>query len=316
MNNLTAKFKNNIQTASTIFIFISMIVFLSFASDVFSTPANLLNILRQVSVTLIIAAASTFVMIAGGLDLSVGSVVAFTGVVFSKLVSDGMGLVPAIFIGILAGGIIGAANGIVVTKTKIPPVIATLGSMYVARGLAYIVSDGRAIVNNLPDSFGFANDINILGLPLIVIFTILFVGICWVMLNKTLFGKYTYAVGGNIETAKLSGINVNKTLFWVYTLVGVASGLGGVLLASRLYSGNPNVGNGLEFSVIVAIVVGGTSLTGGVGRISGTIIGALIVVILSNGMNLLGISSFYQYVVQGLVLVGAVILDQYLKSRN
>lgn len=308
--------KNKLQSFITLSILIGIAIFMTLASDKFLSPINLTNILRQVSLTVIIAVAATFVMISGGLDLSVGSVLAFSSVITAKFATSGYSLTISILIGILCGGGFGLLNGLLIVKTKIPPVIATLGSMYIARGLAFIVTGGVPIVNGIPVNYGFSIDIKFLGMSLMIWMMIIIYLIFYILLNKTLLGKYTYAIGGNIKTAMLSGININRVKITIYTLTGICAGISGVLMSSRLFSGDPNIGNGFEFDVIIAIFLGGVSVSGGEGKLGGTLVGALIVAVLTNGMNLIGITSFYQYLVQGIVLVFAVVLDLTIKGKG
>lgn len=311
------KLRNQLSTQSLVLgvILVLMMVIFTLVSEKFMTANNLTNVLRQVSLTVITASVITFVMISGGIDLSIGGVLALAGVVAARLAVNGWPLGLALLVGVLSGTLVGIINGGLVILTRIPPVIATLGTMYVTRGFAYVLSNGSAIVNGLPDHFGFVSESHIGFLPLIVVVMIAIFLLFHVILTQTLLGKYTYAIGGSIETARLSGIKTDRIKFFLYLLAGTMAGLSGVLMASRLSSGDPNVGIGFEFDVIVAVVLGGTSLSGGEGSLLGTLIGALIVAVLANAMNLLGIGSFYQYIFQGVVLVFAVVLDLTLKTR-
>lgn len=282
----------------------------------FLTPTNLTNVLRQTSMVIISACAATMVMISGGLDISVGGVLALTGVVAAKLAVSGYPLGLAILIGGLSGALIGAINGFLIVGLKITPVIATLGTMNVARGLAFLISGGRAVVTGLPADFRLAGRSYVGPIPTpVIIMAVVFI-IFYFLLHHTLLGKYTYAIGGNRETARLSGIPVGRVQFVLYMLVGLMTGVAGIIMASRLASGQPDVGYGFEFDVIVAVILGGTSLAGGEGSVFGTLIGALIVGVLANGLNLLGVHTFYQYVLQGVVLIFAVLLDMTLKGQG
>jgi ribose/xylose/arabinose/galactoside ABC-type transport system permease subunit len=255
-------------------------------------------------------------MISGGLDISVGGVLALTGVVAAKLAVMGYPLGLAILIGVLCGGLIGVINGFLIVGLKITPVIATLGTMNVARGLAFLISGGRAVVTGLPPDFRLAGRAYVGPIPVpVIIMAVVFI-LFYFLLHHTLLGKYTYAIGGNKETARLSGVPVSRVQFVLYVLVGLMVGLAGIIMASRLASGQPDVGYGFEFDVIVAIILGGTSLAGGEGTVFGTMIGALIVGVLTNGLNLLGVHTFYQYVFQGVVLIFAVLLDMTLKGQG
>ncbi len=282
----------------------------------FPTATNLSNVVRQTSGTIITAVAATLVMISGGLDISVGGVVALSGVVAAKLATTGVPLLPAILIGVLAGGLIGMINGGLIVGLKLTPVIATLGTMNVARGLAFLISDGRAVVTGLPAEYRIAGRSYIGPIPTPVVIMLIVFVVFYILLNHTLLGKYTYAIGGNKETARLSGVAVGPVQFTLYALTGLMAGLSGIILSSRLASGQPDVGVGFEFDVIVAVILGGTSLAGGEGSVFGTLIGALIVGVLGNGLNLLGVHTFYQYVLQGVVLIFAVLLDMTLKGQG
>lgn len=312
-----AKIRMKFPTQSIVLcaILIAMMIVFALVNPKFLTPINLTNILRQVSLTVITASVITLVMISGGIDLSIGGVLALAGVVAARLAVAGWPLGLALLVGILSGALVGMINGGLIIWTRIPPVIATLGAMYVTRGFAYVLSNGSAIVNGLPDHFGFVSESHIGFLPLIVVIMFIVFGFFQLILTRTLLGKYTYAIGGSIETARLSGIKTNRIKFLLYLLAGTMAGLSGVLMASRLSSGDPNIGIGFEFDVIVAVVLGGTSLSGGEGSLFGTLIGALVVAVLANAMNLMGIGSFYQYIFQGVVLVLAVVVDLTLKTR-
>jgi len=303
------------QNFILLIILAAVSLFLSFATNNFSSTYNILNILRQVSLTVISAAVVTMVMISGGLDLSIGGVLALAGVVAARLAVLGLPLPLAFLTGIGLGTLAGALNGALITATGIPPVIATLGSMYVSRGLAYILSNGSAVVNGLPDQFGIVGELHVGLLPILVIIMAMVLLLCQFVLTKTVLGRHIYAIGGNPQAAHLAGVPVKRVKWTLYTLSGAMAGLSGVLLASRLSSGDPNVGIGFEFDVIVAIVLGGTSLAGGEGTLVGTLVGALILAVFANGMNLLGIGAFYQYVVQGIILVLAVVLDLTLRKK-
>ena len=321
INNSKKGFKLNIapQTAQQLVILgilVLLMVVLSILSPRFATVVNLTNVLRQSSMVIIAATAATLIMISGGLDISVGGVLAVSGVVTAKLMVDGMPLAPAVLGGAATGALIGLINGILVVGLNITPVIATLGTMSIARGLAFLISGGRAVVTGLPESFripgrGYSGPI-----PIPVIIMLVSVIIFIFLLEKTLLGKYTYAIGGNPETSRLSGVPVGLIRFVLYVLGGMMAGLAGIIMASRLSSGQPDVGLGFEFDVIVAVILGGTSLAGGEGSVFGTLIGALIVGVLNNGLNLLGVHTFYQYMLQGTVLIIAVLLDMSIKGQG
>jgi ribose transport system permease protein len=304
-----------LQSAVTLLILLGLCAIFAVLSTAFLNPTNLTNVLRQVSIVMIVACAGTLVLISGCLDISVGGVLALTGVVFAKLAVMGLPLVAAIGGAILVGALVGLVNALLVVRMQITPIIVTLGTLYMARGLAFLIAEGRSVVTGLPDSFNLAGRSYVGPIPTPVIVAAAAVVVFYVLLHRSLLGKYTYAIGGNRETALLSGIAVGRVQGSLYVLSGIAAGIAGVILASRLGSGQPDAGVGFEFEVIVAIIVGGTSLAGGQGTIVGTVIGALIVAVLGNGLNLLGVQTFYQYLVQGVALILAVLLDMTLKRR-
>lgn len=284
---------------------------------------NLRNIANQISVIAIIAIGMTMVIIAGGIDLSVGSLIALSAVVaawFINMLGGTSASVASMWlacaIAIAAGGLTGAFSGWMITSFRIPPFIATLAMMQVAAGLAYIISQGKPIYQ-IPDSFiwlGRGAE-PLLRIPHAVILMGLLYIAAHIVMTRTTLGRYIYAVGGNSEAARLSGIRVRMIQFVVYTVCGTLAGLGGVLMASQLKSGAPTYGLAYELQVIAAVVVGGTSLSGGEGRILGTLIGALVIGVIQNGMNLTNVESYTQKVVLGLVILAAVLLDQ-LKHRG
>ncbi|MFZ2636489.1 MAG: ABC transporter permease [Rectinemataceae bacterium] len=282
----------------------------------FFTLTNISNIFRQQSMVAIAAAGATFVMITKGLDISVGSNLALSGVVFALYVQRGGNIFVGLLLAVLCGAMVGLINGLLVEKARLNAVIATLGTMYAIRGVAYLVSDGKAIVSGLPPSFvdigrGF---IGIIPLP-VVIMAVVYILFHFV-LSRTLLGKYTYAIGGNRETAYLSGLPTRNVMITLFTITGALTGLSGVIMASRLGSGNPQIGQGFEFDVIIAVFLGGVSTSGGEGTMVGTLIGIMIVGVLSNGLNLLGVNPFFQYVIKGVILVVAVIVDMRLKGEG
>lgn len=312
------KKKKNIFKNQSMIIFIILIVImviLSILSPQFMTYTNIMNVTRQVASIVIAGSAVTLLMIAGCMDLSVGSVIAFSGVMCAKAAVAGMPMPIAILVGMLFGALIGFINGIVVVKLKITPVIATLGTMYVARGLAYIVCGGVAITSGIPSSFKTIGTGYIGLLPIPLIICVISVAVFVFVQKKTVFGKYCVAIGGNKTAAQLSGINVGKYTIISFVLSGLMTGLAACLMASRLGVGQPNVGEGFEFDVIVAVVLGGTSLSGGKGSVIGMVIGAFIAGFLTNGLNLMDVQSFWQDVFKGIVLVGAIVLDQVLQEK-
>ncbi|MGH9888281.1 MAG: ABC transporter permease, partial [bacterium] len=281
----------------------------------FMTVSNLLNVAEQTSINAIVAVGMTFVILSGGIDLSVGSLVALSGVVLASGLQGGLPLPVALLAGVLTGALGGLVNGSLVTLGRLPPFIATLGMMSVARGLALLYTDGRPVSGFTADFRALATS-RFLLIPVPVLVTLALYVLAYLVLNRTRFGRYVYAIGGNEEATRLSGVAVRFHKTMVYVLSGVTSAFAAALLTARLNSAQPIAGMMYELDAIAATVIGGTSLLGGSGRIGGTLIGALIMGVLRNGLNLLGISSFLQQVVIGLVIVGAVLLDSLLKTGD
>ena len=282
----------------------------------FLTLTNISNLLRQQAMVAIAAAGATFVMITRGLDISVGSNLALSGVVFAMVVQLGGSIPAALALAILCGAAVGLVNGLLVEKARLNAVIATLGTMYAIRGVAYLLSDGKAIVSGLPPSFMGLGRGFLWFIPIPVAIMAGIYVLFHFVLSRTLLGKYTYAIGGNKETAFLSGVPIRKVMITLYVITGALTGLSGVIMASRLGSGNPQIGQGFEFDVIIAVFLGGVSTSGGEGSLVGTIIGIMIVGVLSNGLNLLGVNPFYQYVIKGVILVVAVMADMALRGNG
>ena len=279
---------------------------------------NLLNIADQIVVIAVLAIGMTLVVISGGIDLAVGSLIALSAVVCTLLIhgvfgsenASGVGMVAACAIGIAVCACLGLFSGIMVAFCSIPPFIVTLGVMMVGSGIAYILAQGQSIYQ-VPDSFVWLGRGTLPGgLPNSVLLMIVLYCLAHILMSRTALGRYIYAVGGNKEAARLSGVPVNGVILFVYALCGAMAGLGGVITASQLKSGAPTYGSMYEMYVIAAAVVGGASLSGGQGKIFGTLIGAFIIAVIQNGMNLMGVESYTQKVVLGLVILGAVLLDR------
>jgi ribose transport system permease protein len=307
------KYFEKISEFSLAIVFLFEVLIFSQLSPFFFSAENLLNVTLQASITAIIAAGMTFVILTAGIDLSVGSLVAFAGVLTTSLLKINLPLYLvfpiAILGGILFGVVSGGVAGIFVTKFNITPFIVTLALMTIWRGASFVYTGGRPIWE-LPDSFSFLGAGRILGIPFPTILMVIVFVISHIVLTKTKFGRYVYAVGGNLEAARLAGINTNFILTAVYVISGVLSAISGILLASRVNSGQPNAGLMYELDVIAAVVVGGTSLFGGRGTIIGTFIGAMLIAVLKNGLNLLNVGSYIQQIVVGVVILLAVLLDQ------
>ena len=297
-----------------------MCLAMTFLSDSFATSDNFFNVLRQVSVNLCISVGMTMVILTGGIDLSVGSMLALSGAIAAGLVKNGITIEPlgihvgftlfgVILIALIVGGLMGAFNGLMVTSFRVPPFIATLGMLTMGRGLTMLYTDGYPIPG-LGDGFSFIGTGWFLNLPMPVIISLVVVAAFVFFIKKSKTGRYIYAIGGNEKATRLSGVNVNRVKLFVYTAAGVLSAVAGILVTARLDSAQPNAGAGYELDSIAAVVIGGTSLSGGKGTIIGTVIGALIIGVLNNGLVLLDVSPFWQQVVKGAVILFAVILDK------
>lgn len=284
-------------------------------SQYFLTVKNLFNVLRQISTNLLLACGMTMVIILGGIDLSVGSIIALSGVLAAGCVSRyGFPIGAALLAGVLIGVLFGLFNGFVISKTTIPPFIVTLATMNIARGLAGVYTGGSPVrVVSKEWQFVGAGYIGGIPVPVIIMFVVYVISL--LILNRTKFGRHVYAVGGNVTAAEFSGIKVTRVKFIVYLYTGIMAGIAGIILASRMYSGQPTAGEGAEMDAIAAVVVGGTSMAGGSGKLGGTLIGALIIGVLNNGLNLMNVNSFWQTVVKGIVILLAVTTD-YLRNRN
>lgn len=290
---------------------IAIIAIITILNPGFLAVSNLMNVLRQVSINALIAFGMTFVILTGGIDLSVGSILALTGALTAGMMASGIDPIFAMLVGLLLGAALGAINGLIIAKGKVAPFIATLATMTIYRGLTLVYTEGRPISglgDNVP--FQMLGKGYFLGIPVPVVTMIISFGILYFVLKKTTFGRRVYAVGGNEEASILSGINTGRIKIYVYSLVGLLAALASIILTSRLNSAQPTAGQMFELDAIAAVVLGGTSLTGGRGWIVGTLIGALIIGVLNNGLNLIGVSSFFQQVVKGAVILLAVLLDR------
>lgn len=298
--------------SNTIVVLAALVVLciaLSLASPYFATKNNLINIVLQAAINATLACGMTFVILTGGIDLSVGSIVAFAGILLGVMLKAEIPLAVALLGCVLVGGICGLVNGLLVTRINLPPFISTLGMMSIARGGALYIADGRAI-SGFSGKLNYIGSGTILGIPVMILIMALTFLIGLFVLKFTRAGRYIYAIGGNVEATRLSGINTNRYTTLVYVICGLTAGLAAVLLTSRLDSAQPVAGEGYELDAIAATVIGGTSLSGGEGKLSGTIIGALIIAVLNNGLNLLNVSSYIQQIVIGLVIILAVTFDR------
>lgn len=292
---------------------LTLVLVLSILSPHFLTVRNIWNVLYQTSVLTIVSIGMTFVIIGGGFDLSLGSVIALSGSLGAVVMVD-YGVLLGVMAGLLAGILIGFTNGVIVSKLHVSPFIATLGTLVIGRGLALAVTGG-ATVSSLPDAFGWLGIGTLLGIPVPVILTLLIFIASVIVLRATPLGLMIYAVGGNPEASRLSGINVARVLIATYTICGFLAAVGGLVLAARVLSGQPTAGVFFELYAIAAVVLGGASLSGGEGKLSRTILGVLMIGVLQNGLNLLNVHSYWQQVVIGLVFVGSASLDM-LRGRK
>lgn len=302
-----------------------MVVLMSLLSDRFLTVENGLNILRQISVNLCLSIGMTLIILSGGIDLSVGAVLALAGAVAAGLLKEGLSLPMfgvllqftvwgAILAGVVVGLALGWFNGFVITRFRLPPFVATLGTLSVARGLTMLWTGGYPITG-LGETFGFMGTGFWLGVPMPVWICAFWVAVFVVVTRRTRFGRHLYAVGGNERAALLTGLPVERVKLWVYTLGGGLAGVAGLMVTARLDSAQPNAGLGYELDSIAAVVIGGTSLSGGRGSVMGTVLGCLIIGVLNNGLFLLNVSPFWQQVIKGLVILAAVALDR-MSQRN
>ena len=301
--------------------FVSLVILcivLSILSPYFLTVENLFAIGLQISVIAIMAVGQMMIIISAGIDLSVGSLLALSGVVCTSLVVAGYPLFISVLSGIMIATLCGTFNGFVIAKGRIPPFIATLGMMGIARGIALVISGGAGIqLIAIPEAYAFIGGGRVFGVvPVPVIITLIVVLIGFSIVRYTRMGLYTYAIGSNAEAARLSGVNVKKYLILIYTFCGMLCGSAGVMLSSRMRSGQPTAGTGWELDVIAACVIGGASLSGGEGRIFGAVVGALIMGVLRNGSNLLDISAFWQQIAIGAIIIVAVFIDQYKHAHR
>lgn len=322
--NLTT-YRPQLVKFQSLIALILLCVGLSLASDKFMTVDNTWNVMRQISVNICISVGMTLVVLTAGIDLSVGSVLALCGAVTAGLLKYGVEMpsnnlfigftiLGAIIGGLIVGSALGLFNGWAVTKFKVPPFVATLAMLTIARGLTMLWTKGFPI-SDLGDNFDFIGTGWFLGIPLPVWISGLVVICAVIITKKTALGRYIYAIGGNEQASRLSGININKVKLTVYAIAGILSAVGGIMVTSRLDSAQPNAGMSYELDSIAAVVIGGTSLSGGRGTIMGTVLGAIIIGVLNNGLVLLNVSPFWQQVVKGAVILLAVIIDK-ANSKN
>ena len=301
--------RNLLHRFGLLFVILLVGLALSLTTDAFLSVANLTNVAKQVSINGILAVGVTFVLLTAGVDLSLGSVVALSGVACATFAHPGEHSVfVPIAVGLLTGAACGLINGALVTRGGVAPFIVTLGMMTIARGLALIVSGGRPVANLSNELTSLAGDF--LGVPIPVLCFAGVAAAAWFFLNRFRLGRHIYAVGGNEHAARAAGVSVERVKLFAYGLCGLLTGLAGVVLAARITTGQPNAGQAYELDAIAAVVIGGTSLAGGVGTIAGTLLGVLLIGVINNGLDLMGVSSYYQAVIKGVIIVGAVWLDR------
>jgi ribose transport system permease protein len=289
----------------------ALCIIVSFRSEYFLTSQNLMNVLRQISTNLFVASAMTMILITGGIDLACGSIISLSGVLTAGAMAR-MGLPPflALLIGLAVGAFAGFVNGFILSRTALPPFIITYAVGSVCKGFSYIYSESANIRIEDP-FFRWLGIGNFLSIPIPVLFLFVVLVIVWIILNKTKMGRNMYAVGGNIHAAQYSGINIKRIKMFMYIFSGIMAAVAGIILSARTFSARSPTGNGAEMDAIAAAVLGGTSMLGGAGRLSGTIFGAVIIGVLNNGLNLMGMDSYWQYVAKGLVIMVAVYFDFY-----
>lgn len=309
-NTNREKISDVISKMGPLIALLILVVVITVLNPNFISVNNLLNLLRQVSINGLIAFGMTFVIMTGGIDLSVGSVLALSSAFTASLMVNGFNEYIAILIGLLSGVLLGGLNGVLISKGNLAPFIATLATMTVYRGATLVFTGGNPITVSNQEFFSFLGRGYFLGVPTPVIIYFLCFLILYVVLHKTVFGRKTYSIGGNEKASLISGVNVDAMKIKIYAISGLMASIAGIIQASRLSSAQPTAGESFEIDAIAAVVLGGTSMSGGRGRLTGTVIGALIIGTISNGLNLLGVSSFYQNIAKGLVIILAMLVDR------
>lgn len=306
----TMKYMSELTTVIALIILMAVITIIN---SNFLTANNLLNLLLQVTSNALIAFGMTFVILTGGIDLSVGSILALSSALTAGLLGSGMPVTLAILISLILGCILGMMNGLLISYGKLAPFIVTLATMTIFRGATLVYTNGNPITKGLSDTFlfQFLGQGYIVGVPFPVIIMFIVFIVLYVLLHKTAFGKSVYAIGGNEKAAYISGVKLNKVKIIIYSISGMMASISGLIITSRLSSAQPTAGASYEMDAIAAVVLGGTSLSGGKGRILGTLIGALIIGVLNNGLNIIGVSAFWQQVVKGVVILIAVLIDRF-----
>ncbi|WP_261064793.1 ABC transporter permease subunit [Streptococcus mitis] len=306
----TMKYMSELTTVIALIILMAVITIIN---SNFLTANNLLNLLLQVTSNALIAFGMTFVILTGGIDLSIGSILALSSALTAGLLGSGMPVTLAILISLILGCILGMMNGLLISYGKLALFIVTLATMTIFRGATLVYTNGNPITKGLSDTFlfQFLGQGYIVGIPFPVIIMFIVFIVLYVLLHKTAFGKSVYAIGGNEKAAYISGVKLNKVKIIIYSISGIMASISGLIITSRLSSAQPTAGASYEMDAIAAVVLGGTSLSGGKGRILGTLIGALIIGVLNNGLNIIGVSAFWQQVVKGVVILIAVLIDRF-----
>ncbi len=325
--DISTDFMEIIKKYGIVFVLILMIISISIMEPAFLSQTNIFNVLTQASIFGIMALGMTFVITAKGIDLSVGSVLAFSGVVAASLGQSAsatskffpnMGELPVIipiFAALAIGAACGAISGLLIAKTRIPAFISTLGMMTIARGAALIYTDGKPVSTLTPALTTIGGKIfGVIPIPVLIYFLV--IAVCWILLNNTRFGKNVYAIGGNINAAEISGVNVTKNIVLIYMLCGLLAGLAAVVFAGRVGSVHPGAANGYELTAIAATTIGGTSHSGGIGTIWGAFVGALVLSVLRNGLTLMGVDAYWQQITEGVIIVVAVIIDMRKNAKK
>lgn len=306
--------KFNYRDYGVIIGFIALCIAVSIATPTFITQKNILNLLRQSSIIGIISVGATFVVISGNFDISVGAVAAFSGAVVMKIATSGMPLIVSILAALVACAIIGLINGFIVSKIAVPSLIATMGMVTIVRGLLLILTGGYPITQNIA-ALDFLGNGYFGGIPIPVIVFFIMVVIFHIILTKTKYGRYVLSVGGNQEASKLNGINVDSYKIKVFIVNAVLAAIAGIILTGRLGTANPTAGEGYDMDSIASVVIGGTSVTGGSGSVLKTVIGVLLMSVINNSFNLLGVNMYFQYIFKGLIILIAVGADSYSKKK-
>lgn len=309
------KFKGLYTLLGLVVFIVVMVVVMAIVSPVFLTSGNIINIIRQVSLNGILAVGLTFVILTGGIDLSVGSLVAVTGVIVGSMLINGYNTWEAVAVGVLISVLFGVFNGVMIAYCSLPPFIATLAGQTIGRGFALVFSDGKpyAVTDKAFLNIGKGS---MLGIPIPIWILFIVCVVAAIMLNYTTYGRHVYAFGGNRNATKLSGVKTRFVEMMVYVISALMAGIVGVILAARISSGQPTAGTGYELDAIAAVAIGGTSMSGGIGTLSGTILGFIIIGVLSNSLTLLNVSSFYQQIVKGAIILIAVLMDMRSKRKE